>query len=71
MRLEPVFCDMLDEICEREGLRSDDVTRSIVAAGNRTSAVRVFIANYFRVAATDAGHSSAGHGDFRVKPPSG
>ncbi len=32
--------------------------------GGRTSAVRVYVMNYFRAAATDAGHMAAGHGSL-------
>ena len=31
-------------------------------SGGRTSAVRVYILNYFRHAATEAGHASSAHG---------
>ena len=31
-------------------------------SGGRTSAVRVFVMSYFRDAATEPGHSAAGHG---------
>lgn len=31
-------------------------------AGGRTSAIRVHIVDYFRLAATEEGHSLAGHG---------
>jgi len=31
-------------------------------SGGRTSAVRVFILDYYRLAATEAGHASANHG---------
>ncbi|MGC8477972.1 MAG: ribbon-helix-helix domain-containing protein [Acetobacteraceae bacterium] len=65
MRLEPELWDALIEICRREGrdvhalIREVDAQR---AAGGRTSAVRVFVLDYFRAAATESGHAAAGHG---------
>jgi len=35
---------------------------------NLTAAMRVFILAYYRAAATEQGHSSAGHGKQRRKP---
>jgi predicted DNA-binding ribbon-helix-helix protein len=69
MRLEPELWDMLSKICEREAHDMDAMVRQIEATGHeggRTSAVRVFIANYFYAAATEGGHASAGHGLRRV-----
>jgi predicted DNA-binding ribbon-helix-helix protein len=68
MRLEPELWDMLNEICERESQDMSTLVRQIEAAGHvggRTSAVRVFVANYFHTAATEVGHASAGHGPLR------
>jgi predicted DNA-binding ribbon-helix-helix protein len=68
MRLEPELWDMLSEICEREAHDMSTLVRQIEAAGHaggRTSAVRVYIANYFHTAATEAGHVAAGHGTLR------
>lgn len=65
MRLEPELWDALYEICERERLSPGDLVRRIEAqnhSGGRTSAVRVYLLQYFRAAATEAGHQSAGHG---------
>lgn len=65
MRLEPEFWDALHEICQREGVRMRDLVRRIeqsAEVGGRTSAVRVYVLDYFRTAATDAGHSRVGHG---------
>ncbi len=65
MRLEPELWDALTEICEREGQDMSALVRqveSIGHAGGRTSAVRVFIINYFRAAATEIGHASMSHG---------
>jgi predicted DNA-binding ribbon-helix-helix protein len=65
MRLEPELWDMLSEICEREARDMSTLVRQIEAAGHsggRTSAVRVYIANYFRDAANEIGHAAVGHG---------
>ena len=65
MRLEPELWDALGEICEREGQDMSTLVRQVEAAGHkggRTSAIRVFILNYYRAAATEHGHAGAGHG---------
>ncbi|MDE2517215.1 MAG: ribbon-helix-helix domain-containing protein [Rhodospirillales bacterium] len=65
MRLEPELWDALNEICEREDQDMSTVVRQVEAAGHsggRTSAIRVFILNYFRNAATEHGHAGVGHG---------
>ena len=65
MRLVPELWDALEEICEREHLSLAEVVKQIERLdhpGGRTSAVRVHVLAYFRRAATEAGHRSAGHG---------
>ncbi len=65
MRLEPELWDALGEICQREGQDLHEVIRGIDSGrsmGGRTSAVRVYVLQYFRVAATEAGHAASGHG---------
>ena len=65
MRLEPELWDALTEICEREGYDASTLVRRVEEAGHsggRTSAVRVYILNYFRTAATEAGHMAVNHG---------
>lgn len=65
MRLEPELWDALTEICEREGQDMSALVRQVEAAGHaggRTSAIRVFILDYYRVAATEHGHAGVGHG---------
>jgi predicted DNA-binding ribbon-helix-helix protein len=65
MRLEPELWEALLEICDREGQDMSSLVRKVEQnghAGGRTSAVRVFVMSYFRDAATEAGHSEAGHG---------
>lgn len=51
MRLEPELWDALTDICRREHIRMGELVRRIEArghAGGRTSAIRVFIVEYFR-----------------------
>ena len=65
MRLEPELWDALEEMCRRERMAIRDMVRRIGAKappGGRTSAVRVELLDYFRAAATEEGHRSAGHG---------
>ena len=73
LRLEPEMWDALAEITQREGLSLSEVVSRIdreVRAGTwqgagLTARVRVFVLCYFRAAATESGHLSAGHGLFR------
>jgi predicted DNA-binding ribbon-helix-helix protein len=65
MRLEPELWDAMLEICRREAIDASELVRRIEAlghAGGRTSAVRVFLLEYFRRAATEAGHLAVDHG---------
>ena len=65
MRLEPESWDALDEVCQREGRTLHQIVDEIDCTrttGGRTSAVRVFLLNYFRSAATEQGHDRVGHG---------
>ena len=65
MRLEPEVWDALREICLREGIELRDLIQRVEETtdeGGRTSAVRVHVLQYFRAAATEAGHRAAGHG---------
>jgi predicted DNA-binding ribbon-helix-helix protein len=69
MRLEPELWEALLEICGREGQDMSSLVRKVEQhghAGGRTSAVRVFVLSYFRVAATETGHHAAGHGALAV-----
>ena len=69
MRLEPELWDALQEICDRERLTMGEVVRRIEKRGHpggRTSAVRVHVLEYFRRAATEAGHRAAGQGGMPV-----
>ena len=78
MRLEPSMWDALEEISYREGVsvnklctrvkeRIDEQARRRGIAPDAvdmslTSAVRVFIAAYYRQACSEDGHARAGHG---------
>ena len=65
VRLEPAMWQALAEICQREGKNKHELCTMISqrrTSLSLTSAIRVFIMSYFRAAATDEGHASAGHG---------
>lgn len=71
MRLEPELWEALREICQRERQDMNHLVRQIEAVGHsggRTSAVRVFVLQYFREAATEDGHEAANHGPLS-RPP--
>jgi predicted DNA-binding ribbon-helix-helix protein len=71
MRLEPELWDALAEICVREHQDVSNMVRQIEATGHsggRTSAVRVFVLQYFREAASDSGHEAANHGPLDRAP---
>lgn len=66
IRLEPAMWEALSEICRREKLTIHQLASMIAERkGDETSftaAVRVLAMTYFRAAATEDGHSKAGHG---------
>jgi predicted DNA-binding ribbon-helix-helix protein len=65
MRLEPEMWDALAEICRRERLTKHDICTAVEAkrgASSLTAALRVFVMDYFRSAATEDGHVRSGHG---------
>jgi len=65
MRLEPELWDALKEICRRERQDINQLVRHIESIGHRggrTSAVRVYVLEYFRAAASESGHEAANHG---------
>jgi predicted DNA-binding ribbon-helix-helix protein len=70
MRLEPELWDALREICRRERLDINQLVRHIESLGHRggrTSAVRVYVLQYYRAAASEDGHEAAHHGlDGRI-----
>jgi predicted DNA-binding ribbon-helix-helix protein len=65
MRLEPEVWDAIREICLRDDIDLGEMIKRVEKqepAGGRTSAVRVYVLQYFRDAATEEGHRRAGHG---------
>lgn len=67
LRLEPAMWDALTEICRREDLTIHQLCALIDErrlASSLTAAIRVFIVNYFRSAATEDGHAGIGHGSL-------
>lgn len=73
IRIEPSYWEALEEISRREGLDIDELctdlkerldaqTRRSESGVSLANAVRVFVVGYFRQAATESGHSRAGHG---------
>ena len=66
VRLEPEMWNGLRDICRRERLTLHQVCTFVAKAkpanSSLTAAIRVFIMAYFRAAATEDGHSKAGHG---------
>jgi predicted DNA-binding ribbon-helix-helix protein len=65
IRLEPEMWEALNEICERQNMRMNDLC-TIVSQNKKehaslTAAIRVFIMRYFRSASTEDGHENAGH----------
>ena len=71
MRLEPELWEALAEISARERQDINHLVRRIEGVGHeggRTSAVRVFVLQYFRAAASESGHLATGHGPMGQKP---
>ena len=70
MRLEPELWDALAEICRREHVGMGELVRRIEErghAGGRTSAVRVYILEYFRAAPCGPDHAATPpNGVFRA-----
>ena len=65
LRLEPAMWDAMEEICRREDMSQHELCAMIDErrrSSSLTAAIRVFIVNYFRAAATEDGHASIGHG---------
>jgi len=68
LRLEPAMWDALHEVAQREGGSVHDICSRVEFSRQEstlTAAIRVFILAYFRAAATEQGHSLAGHGRRR------
>lgn len=70
LRMEPEMWDALADVAAREGHNVHDICTRIVerkpAAASLTAAIRVFLVNYYRLAATEEGHARAGHGQGSV-----
>lgn len=66
IRLEPAMWDALHDIAERERMTihqiASQIDRHRCQTSSLTAAIRVFILEYYRVAATEGGHRRAGHG---------
>lgn len=66
VRLEPDMWNALRDICRRENVTVHDVATIVSVRkspnSSLTAAIRVFVMAYFRMAATEEGHSVAGHG---------
>ena len=66
IRLEPDMWTGLREICRREHVSMHDIATVVsqkkAVNTSLTAAIRVFVMAYFRMAATEEGHSHAGHG---------
>lgn len=72
IRLEPEMWRSLQEICKRERCTPHDIATMVAAErtqGSLTAALRVFVMVYFRAAATEDGHNTAGHGSGSVLAP--
>ncbi|HXP77088.1 MAG TPA: ribbon-helix-helix domain-containing protein [Stellaceae bacterium] len=64
IRLEPAMWQALREISDREGKTMHALVTEIErgrAQSSLTAAIRVFLLDYFRSAATEEGHRRAGH----------
>ena len=72
VRLEPEMWEALAEIGRRERCTLHDLGTLVACRrgnGSLTAAIRVFIMAYYKNAATEPGHNSAGHGSGSVLQP--
>ena len=70
LRMEPAMWEAVTEVMAREGANIHDFCTKIARGrGNAsmTAAIRVFTLNYFRSAASEAGHRAAGHGKIATR----
>ena len=70
LRLEQTIWDALAEICRREDVTLGQLCGRLNERRREatlTAALRVFVLCYFKVAATEEGHASAGHGTLDEK----
>ena len=66
MRMEPEMWDAIQDICRRENMPTDELIRQAEAAagqGGRSSAVRIFVLEYYREAAKTPAHKPSRHGN--------
>lgn len=69
IRLEPEMWEALEEALRREGMTCAQFITQIDKARPkepRTSVVRTWLLDYYRRAATEAGHAKAGHGKLEA-----
>ena len=71
VRLEAEMWNALKEVAKLESCKVHNIC-SLVSMhkdpnASLTAAIRVFLMMYFRAAATEEGHSNAGHGNLRLK----
>ena len=77
LRLERTIWDAVAEICQRESLTLSELCERLNERRREstlTAALRVYVLCYYKVAATEEGHASAGHGrlgDGFSRRPSG
>ncbi len=67
MRMEPEMWDAMRDICLREDIGPDELIRQAETAageGGRSSAVRIYVLNYFRAAAMAMSRVGAEHVRF-------
>ncbi len=72
LRLEQAMWDALAEIARREGTSMSGLCSRVDerrVASSLTAAVRVYVMSYYRAAATESGHASAGHGTLLRSGP--
>lgn len=65
IRLEEEMWVAVDELCRREGMTVHELCSLIDrfrGDSSLTAGLRVFLVEYYRNAATEAGHVGAGHG---------
>jgi predicted DNA-binding ribbon-helix-helix protein len=65
IRIERELWSAVNELCQREGMTVHEVCSLIDkfrGANSLTAALRVFLVVYYRLAATEVGHATAGHG---------
>jgi len=68
VRLEPEMWEALQEITQRQGVTLHQLCTEISRArglSSLTAAIRAYALAYFRSAATERGHRTAGHGSLR------